>query len=185
MARSSCAWSRSFCLFVVAAAEVRLIYRRSGLLDLQEQRVAAAAALEEDQIYAHADAGHPHHLADHVNRREAVEQEAPIVPQGHPLASEELVGQRVLLVVVDGNAGGWVLVDPWPAVDHRGELGERAEVSTAPRLLLDVHRDPPVVGRCEVADQAVNMRAVAPEAGECSWQMQGKSLLVDRSQAVC
>ena len=98
-------------IVVAAGAEARLIYRRCGLLDLQEQRVAAAAALEEDQIYAHADAGHPDHLADHVNRREAVEQEAPILLQGHPVAGEELVGQRVLLVV-DGNAGGSVLVDP-------------------------------------------------------------------------
>jgi hypothetical protein len=55
-------------IVVPAAAEAGLIYRRTGLLDLQEQRVAAAAALEEGQIDAHADAAHPHHLADHVNR---------------------------------------------------------------------------------------------------------------------
>lgn len=70
---------------------------------------------------------------------------APILLQGHPVAGQELVGQRVLLVVADGDADGWGLVDPGPAVDHRGELGERAAVGAALGLFLDVDRQLPTV----------------------------------------
>ena len=60
-------------------------------------------------------------------------------------------------------AYGWGLVDPGPAVDHRGELGEGAAVGAALGLLLDVDRQLPPVGRREVFDQAIDVSPVVPE----------------------
>ena len=150
-------------VIVLAGAEVGLVHRRTGLLDLQEQGVVAAAALKEGQVDPHAHATHPHDLADQVNGSEAIEQVASILLQGHPVAGQELVGQRVLLVVVDGDADGWGLVDSRPAVDHRGELGERAVVGAALGPLLDVDQQLPTVGRREVLDQTVDVSPVVPE----------------------
>jgi hypothetical protein len=61
-------------LLVAAGLGVRLIHRRPGLLDLQEQRVGAGAALQQHQVDLHPHAADPHDLADHVDLGEPVEQ---------------------------------------------------------------------------------------------------------------
>ena len=148
---------------LLAGAEVGLVNRGAGLLDLQKQGVVATAALKQGQIDPHPHAAHPHHLADQVNEGKAVEQVAPILLQGHPVAGQALVAQRVLHLVVDAGAQGRVLVDPGLAVDHLSELGKGATVGTALGLLLDMDRQLPTVGRGEVLDQAVDVSPVVPE----------------------
>ncbi len=66
---------------VPARLAVCLVHRRSGLLDLQKQRVGAAAPLEQDEEHAHADAAHADDLAGGVDEREAVEQVTPVLRQ--------------------------------------------------------------------------------------------------------
>ena len=142
---------------------MRLVHRRPGLLDLQEQRIGAAAALEQHQVDPHADAADPDHLADHVDLGEPVEQAPPVLLQGQPVLGEQLVDEVGLLVVADRDPDRRFLGDPRSPVRHRGELGERAAAGAALALLLDVDRDPPAVGRLEVVDQAVDVHAVVPD----------------------
>src|SRR5450631_444662 len=55
---------------VLAGLGVGLIHGRPGLLDLQEQRVGAAAALQQHQVDLHPHAAYPDDLADHVDLSE-------------------------------------------------------------------------------------------------------------------
>ena len=148
---------------VLAGAKVGLVHRGAGLLDLQEEGVVATAALEQRQIDPHPHAADPHDLADQVNEREAVEEVAPILLQGHPVAGQAPGAQRILHRVGDADAQGRVLVDPGLAVDHLRELGKGAAVGAALGLLLDVDRQLATVGRGEVFDQALDVRPVVPE----------------------
>jgi hypothetical protein len=154
---------------VATRLSMSLVYRRSSLLDLQEQWIGAGTALQQHQVDLHAHAAHPHDLADHVDRGEPVEQGPPVLLQGYPVLGQEVVDQVVLLVVADRDADGRVLGDPGAPVRHRGELGEGSPARAALALLLDVNRDPPAVGWLEVADQVVDVRAVVPdvELGHC------------------
>src|SRR5271169_2045030 len=80
-----------------------------------------------------------------------------------------MIDQVGLSAVTDPDAQRRLLGYPRAAVRHHGELGERATARAAFPFLLDVDRDPPAVGRLEVADQAVGARAVVPdiELGHC------------------
>ena len=135
----------------------------AGLLDLKEQRIVAAAALEQHQIDTHADTADTDDLTDHIDKREAVEQKPPVLLQRQAVLGEELVDQVGLLVVIDGDANRGILVDPGPPVDHAGELGERALARANLRLLLDVGRHTTTVGWFEVLDQVIDRDAVVPD----------------------
>ena len=74
-------------------------------MTLEEERVGAAAPLEEDQVDAHAHAAHAHHLADHVGLGEPVEEMATVLLQGQPVPAQQLVDEVGLLLVVDGRSG--------------------------------------------------------------------------------
>ena len=97
---------------VAAGLGVGLIYRRPGLLDLQEQRVGAAAALEQHQVDLHPHAAYPHDLADHIDLGEPVEQAPPVLLEGQPVPGEEVVDQVGLFVVADRDADRGILGYP-------------------------------------------------------------------------
>ena len=61
--------------------EMILQHRPGGLLDLQEQRVAGVAALQQHHPGPGADTAHPDHLAGHVHDREPLQQFAPVRAQ--------------------------------------------------------------------------------------------------------
>src|SRR6478672_5547346 len=126
---------------MTAELGVSLIHRRPSLLSLQEQRVGTGPALQQDQIDPHPHAAYPHHLADHVDRGEPVEQAPPVLWEGKPVSGEEVVDDFGLLAVADRDANRGILGYPGPPVRHRGEFGERAPAGAAPALLLDVDRN--------------------------------------------
>ncbi len=144
-------------------AEVGLVGRGTRLLALQEERVVAAAPLEEHEVDAHADAADADHLADHVGLGVPVEEVAPVLLQRRPVAAEQLVDEVGLLVVVDGRPHRRVLGDPGAAVGHLGQLGVGAAVGALGPLGLDVDGHPSPVGRLEVAEQAVDVGPVVPD----------------------
>ena len=150
-------------VFMAAWPGVRLVHRGSRLLDLEEQRVVAAAALEQHQIDPHADTADADDLADHIDQREPVEQTPEVLLQGQAIPGEELVDEVGLLFVIDGDANRRILVDPRPAVDHAGELAEGALARADLRLLLDVGRQGAAVRRFEVLDQVIDGDAVVPD----------------------
>jgi hypothetical protein len=69
-------------VLVDARWRVAFQYRRSRLLDLEEQRVVLAAALEQHNESPGAHAADPNDLPGHVHKVVPVEQVAPIVLQG-------------------------------------------------------------------------------------------------------
>ncbi len=124
---------------VVALVRVRLVDRGSGLLELQEEWVGPGASREEHEVDDHADAAHPHHLADHVHRGEAVEERAAVLLEGEPVSTEQVVDDVLLLLVVDGDAQRGLCGDAGPATRHRGQLGEGAAAGPLRLALLDLH----------------------------------------------
>jgi hypothetical protein len=130
-------------LLAAALPEVALQDRGGCLLDLQEQRVALVAALEQDDEGPGADAAHPHHLAGQVDEPEPLQQLALIVAEGGPVGPElrmERVFDLLLGEAVGGvHVPGWdhdrgLAHDPVLAVDHLGELGQRLQAVTRPGL---------------------------------------------------
>src|SRR3984885_14768120 len=75
---------------VGAGLGVGLVDGGPGLLDLQEQRGGAGAALKQDEVDAHADAADPHDLADDVGEGEPVEEAAPVGLECLPVLGKEL-----------------------------------------------------------------------------------------------
>ena len=76
---------------------VGFVHRRARLLDLEEQRIGAAAALEQHQVDPHPDAADPDHLADHVDLGEPVEQAPPVLLQGQPILGQKVIDEVKLL----------------------------------------------------------------------------------------
>ena len=104
------------------AAEVRLVHRRAGLLDLQEQRIRLVRALQQHQVHPHADAADADDLADGVDEREAVEQVAAVVGQRVAGSAAKTCLLERRLVVDDADRHRRVLGDPQVPVDGLGEL---------------------------------------------------------------
>jgi hypothetical protein len=63
-------------LAVAALGQVVLQDRGGRLLDLQEQRVALVAALQQGDEGPGADTAHPDHLAGHIDQLEPLQQPA-------------------------------------------------------------------------------------------------------------
>ncbi len=142
---------------------MRLVHRGPGLLELQEQRVGAGAALKEHQVHPHADAADPHDLTDDVGQREPVEQGPPVALERLPVPGQQLPGDVGLLVVADRDPDRRVLGDPRPSVCHLGELGERPPADPPLALPLDVDGYLVAVGRLEVPEQALDAGGVVPD----------------------
>ena len=159
---------------VAARPAVRLVHRRSRLLDLQEQRVIAVAALQQDQVYPHPDAAHPDHLADGVDEREPVQQVAALVGQGVVVGGEQLLGEAVVAVLPDRR----VLGDPQVPVAVLGELPERAAVGALARLALDVGGAADLVGFGEDAEELVDGDQVVPDVEPAGGGVAGHPLPV-------
>ncbi len=148
---------------VAAGAGMGLVHRRSGLLDLKEQRVGAGAALKQHQVDLHPHAAHPDHLTHHVDHREPVEQALPVLLKRQPVLGQEALDDVRLLVVADRDADRRVLGDAGAPVHQGGELGERPAAGATVPFSLDIDGDQAAVGWLKVADQAVDAHAVVPD----------------------
>ena len=150
-------------VLVLARVRARLVDRRPGLLALQEEGIGTRAAREEHEVHHHADAAHPHHLADHVHRGEAVEQRPAVLLQGEPVPREQVVDDVLLLAVVDRDAQRGLRGDARPAPRHGGQLGERPAAGPLLLALLDPHLHLATVGRLEVVHEVLGLHAVVPD----------------------
>ena len=153
-----------------ARVRVLLVDRRAGLLELQEERVATGAALEQREVHHHPDAADPDHLAHDVDGDEAVEEVPAIILERQPVVGDQVVDDVALFVVVERHAQRRLGDDARPSAPLRGQLGERP--AARPFLLalleLDLHLAP--VGGFEVVDEAVEARAVVPDVEEAAWR---------------
>ena len=98
--------------------------RPSRLLQLQEQHVVGAAALEQGDVGAQPDAADPDHLVGDVDHRVAAEYPPPVRGQGAEVLVESL-GDRVRLGVADPGDQRRVFHQAASAVALGGELGQR------------------------------------------------------------
>ena len=101
---------------------------RLRLLDLQEQRVVAAAAEQEHDPDARADAADADDLARHVDEAEALEQRAA------------LARQRAAVVVEDRADGGMRRVALEPGRRELVERHDQRRLRDDPRLAVDEPR---------------------------------------------
>ena len=127
---------------VGARPGVRLEHGGLGLLGLQEQRVAAVAAEEQDDPRARTDTSHPDDLAGHLHQVELVDQQPTVRLEGAAIALEDLAergvqvqGRLLREERFDRHQHGWVADDATLAVDHLGQLAQRLHGVAGPGLL--------------------------------------------------
>ncbi len=75
-------------LLVPALGQVSLQYRGCGLLDLQEERVARVAPLEQNDERPGADAAYADHFAGHVHDLEPFQQVPLVILEGGAVGVE-------------------------------------------------------------------------------------------------
>ena len=78
-------------VLVAALADVGLQDRRSGLLELQEERIAVVTAQQQDDEGQRADAAHADDLHRHVDELIAVDELTVVFLQGLAIVGERLL----------------------------------------------------------------------------------------------
>ena len=127
---------------VLALADEALQDRRLGLLRLQEQRVLAVAAEQQQDPGTGADAADADDLAGHVDVLELLEQHPAVGLQSPPVGTDQLaqlglegpLASRSRREVLDRNDQRWVRDDAALAVDLGGQLRERLHAVPGPGL---------------------------------------------------
>ena len=148
---------------VVARAEVSLVDRWAGLLDLQEEGIVRTSTFEHHQVDPHADTANADDLSGHVRYREPAEQMAPILGQRRAVGVEDGPLEVEFVLVVEHCPAGRIVDDATATCDHRRQLARCALVRTASGLLLDASRHTFTVFGVEELDQLVDVDPVVPD----------------------
>ena len=148
---------------VRARAEVRFVDRRTGLLDLEEERIVPVAAVEQDEVHAHPDAADADDLPYPIDEGEAIEQLAAVLAEAHPVRLEDLLHEIGAIGVFGADPDGRILDDAWSTIDRLGELRERAVTRPSSGALLDVGGDPLPIFELEHRQEVVDGDEVVPD----------------------
>jgi len=122
-------------VLVGGAPEVRLEHRRLGFLDLEDEWVVGAAAVQQRDPTTGPDAADPHHLARRVRQREPFEEMADVVGEARPVPVEQRLRPVELVIAGDMTHQRKLIDDPTTTVDDLGELvhGLQVVVRVRPR----------------------------------------------------
>ena len=114
-------------VLVVGGLEVRFEDRRVGFLDLEDQRVVVAAAVEQRDPATGPDAADADHLAGGVDEAVPIEEVLALVGQTGPVVVEQRCDAAQLVVAGYVSYQRELIDDPTVSVDDCGELRDGLE----------------------------------------------------------